>query len=133
MIQLPPFWHRVEWTPACWPWQGPVQLAGYGLHGRRLAHRVAYALAVGPIPEGAELDHLCRNRQCVNPAHLEPVDHRTNALRGEGVGAIHARRTTCPAGHAYDMALPSDRGRRRCRVCRNRQQADARALRRVAA
>lgn len=130
-IPLPPFWHRVEWTPGCWPWLGYLQpSAGYGMHGRRLAHRVAYELAVGPIPQGLELDHLCRNRGCVNPAHLEPVTHRTNALRGEGVGARNARMSGCPCGRPYDLV---DGGKRRCRPCRYRQQNAARRARRSAA
>lgn len=70
----------------CWEWRGAIQSAGYGCFELRrdrplLAHRYAYEELVGPIPDGLQLDHLCRNRRCVNPAHLEPVDHRTNCLR----------------------------------------------------
>lgn len=123
MTRLPYFWHLATWSDGCWPWAGKIQsVARYGLYGRRLAHRVAYTLAVGPIPEGMEIDHLCRNRACVNPAHMEPVTHRMNALRGEGVGAVHSRKATCPNGHAYELSYPSDHGRRRCRRCRSNQR-----------
>lgn len=88
--QVHNFWDRVEKRDGCWPWQGAVAPNGYGLvnclnhSGRRStagAHRVAYELERGPIPDGLELDHLCRNSVCVNPAHLEPVTHQENVRR----------------------------------------------------
>lgn len=78
------FWARVDRSGglfACWPWTGPT-VRGYGrLHGRRATHRVAYELLVGPIAEGLTLDHLCRNKLCANPAHLEPVTLAENIRR----------------------------------------------------
>lgn len=88
------------------------------------AHRVAYELFVAEIPEGFDLDHLCRNRGCVNPDHLEPVTRRENLLRGETIPARNARITHCPQGHPYDAENTRIRpcGRRRCAAC-NREAA----------
>lgn len=77
-----------------------------------MAHRVAYELLIGPIPAGMTLDHLCRNRLCVNPVHLEAVTNRVNILRGTSPAAIHARKVACPNGHPY-----SGRERRGTRIC----------------
>jgi hypothetical protein len=78
-----------------------------------------YELFIGPIPQGLTIDHLCRNRACVNPTHLETVDHRTNVLRGEGPPAREARATSCQRGHpkvAANRKIDAD-GKARCRVC----------------
>lgn len=80
------FWARVDRTDTCWLWRGALDRHGYGRVGvggtrTALAHRVAYMLAVGPIPDGFVLDHLCRIRACVNPAHLEPVTQVVNLER----------------------------------------------------
>lgn len=89
----------------CWEWTGAVDLNGYGVvygNGRmRKAHRVLYEKANGTVPHGLELDHLCRNRKCVNPDHLEPVTHRENILRGVGTAASRARQTHCKHGHEF--------------------------------
>ena len=123
------FWAKVARgdRDACWLWQGSRTSGGYG-HvkvGRRFAvsHRVAYEMMRGPIPEGLQIDHLCRVRACVNPWHLEPVTFTENMRRGEGWGGRNHRATACPKGHPYDEAntlwmSASYRGPyRRCRKC----------------
>lgn len=74
----------VDDAAACWPWRGAIQSKGYGKVGTRLVHRVVYELVHGPIPPGLTIDHLCRNRQCANPSHLEAVTMKENYDRGEG-------------------------------------------------
>jgi hypothetical protein len=87
--------------------------------GGRYLHRAIYWQIRGPVPEGLELDHLCRNRACVNPWHLEAVTHRVNVLRGAAPVAFHAKKTHCPSGHPYSGEnLYFWRGRQRmCRAC----------------
>lgn len=83
----------------CWEWQGAVDPNGYGrfsINGRMLgAHRVAYELLSEPVADGLDLDHLCRNRRCVRPSHLEPVSRRENLMRGETLAAAHHRGEDC--------------------------------------
>lgn len=121
------FWAKVEvQANGCWLWTASLTATGYGRFGvgRRSerAHRVSYQALVAEIPEGSELDHLCRNRACVNPVHVEPVTHRINLLRGDGVPGRNARVTHCPNGHAYDEANTrwERDGHRRCRACERR-------------
>jgi len=132
--------------PGCWEWKGH-RWNGYGranLKGRGVtgAHRYAYEAFYGPIPDGLTIDHLCRNRACVRPSHLEAVPNRVNALRGTGPTAQNAARTHCKKGHPFDMEIRRTRGNRAgtiersCRTCRNlvyaenpeyREQCKARA------
>ena len=127
------FWSKVEKTEKCWLWRGAYNHDGYGIGklgpGSRLAHRISYRLSGGVLQAGHELDHLCRVRHCVNPAHLEPVTHRTNMHRGNGWAGIHARATECPRGHPYDAEntriLRS--GGRWCRTCKRNEGRAARA------
>lgn len=107
----------------CWEWAGSHSPQGYAFMYvrpgvRTNAHRVAYELLVGPIPEGLDLDHLCRNRGCVNPAHLEPVTGGENNRRGISVAAVNATKERCPKGHPYDVTR-TVRGRpaRFCSTC----------------
>jgi len=128
------FWEKVDKQPSgCWVWTGSIT-KGYGQicvrTGRpELAHRVAYQLLRGDIPIGLELDHLCRNRACVNPGHLEVVDNRTNCLRGIGPTAINARMTHCKRGHELNGSnVNVYRGMRFCRACAHlRYEAKKRA------
>ncbi len=131
------FWAKVEKSDGCWTWTGANyigygQISEGGRDGRLLkAHRVAYELLVGPIPDGLDLDHLCRNPSCVNPAHLEPVTHRENLRRGMGLVGINARATHCKNGHPFDEAntYHPRRGGRDCRRCKYvRRAAHRRAL-----
>lgn len=108
----------------CWLWTGSVSSGGYArtwVDGRaQNASRVIYRAIVGPIQAALELDHLCRNVNCVNPEHLEPVTHQVNTLRGVGPTARHARKTHCLRGHPYDETNTyRDRKGRRCRACAN--------------
>lgn len=125
------FWSKV--APAepfdCWVWAASRFATGYGqykLDGKNCkAHRLAYLDLVGEIPDGLVLDHLCRNRACVNPYHLDPVTHTVNVQRGDThrSGCRQREKAHCPAGHAYDEAntyvYPS--GARACRACMNKR------------
>lgn len=118
---------------ACHLWTGFVDRAGYGrirLGGRSepvgYAHRVAYELVgPGPIPEGLELDHLCRNRRCVNHRHLEAVTHKANATRGMAPNMILHRAGVCANGHPASLhACRKKNGTvAYCRACRREARA----------
>lgn len=110
----------------CWRWTAAKNSRGYGTLnlGERwvLAHRIMYETLVGPISDGLVLDHLCRNRACVRPGHLEPVTQQENLLRGETITAHFAAKDCCPAGHLYDEENTYLwRGGRHCRACRREQ------------
>lgn len=118
------FWAKIVALPSgCWEWKAGKTEKGYGRfwnNGRLVkAHRFSYELLIGPIPTGLTLDHLCRNRACVNPHHLEPLLMRENILRGNGLCARNARKTHCPRGHPYDMfnTYRYPDGSRECKIC----------------
>jgi len=117
------FWARVQKGDGCWLWTGSCTSEGYGQVQRDrtflLAHRVAYELLRGPVPDGLTIDHVCRVRNCVNPAHLEPVSSRINILRGDGLTAVNSRKDCCIRGHllAGDNLRITPRGARACRAC----------------
>lgn len=133
------FWPKVnkngpvpEYLPdlgPCWLWVGSIHKSGYGHIWEGpitkkvvYAHVVSYELCVGIVPSGKQLDHLCRNRWCVNWAHLEVVTGQVNVLRSPyAPTAINARKTTCPRGHPYDLFKYHWRG---CSICKvaNRQK-----------
>jgi hypothetical protein len=107
----------------CWVWTGHIdRRTGYGTLCRQLVHRFSYELFVGPIPAGLYIDHLCRNKWCVNPKHLEPVTCAENFRR------YFATITHCPQGHEYDeentLRLYAGNGMRGCRAC-SRARANA--------
>jgi len=119
------FWAKVNKTKTCWLWTACIQ-HGYGLFGvkgkSRKAHRVLWEHLNGRVPKGMCLDHLCRVRHCVNPAHLEAVDFKTNILRGEGLAAQKAKQVLCIRGHELSgknlYYRPSRPTHRICRKCR---------------
>jgi len=136
------FWRTVDITAGpdqCWPWMGALNSGGYGEFTKRVgssrsphsqvyrwrAHRVAYELAIGPIPDGLVIDHLCRVRNCVNPSHLEPVTQRVNVRRGDASRSQNLAH--CPHGHPFDDAntYVSSNGWRYCRTCRRQAQRRA--------
>lgn len=127
------FWDKIlpEPNSGCWLWNAASNWTGYGVfrvetNRSVMAHRFSYENLVGPIPDGLELDHLCRVRCCCNPKHLEPVTRSENTRRGiaanNGLRAHHNRRSaapTCVHGHTFtgkNVGFRKD-GRRRCREC----------------
>lgn len=127
------FWLKVnkdgpvpEYNPAlgqCWLWTAS-ETAGYGQFWPGLAHVFSWMLENGPIPDGLELDHLCRVRRCVRPSHLEPVTGRVNMERIPefarfDIGTLNRVKAACPQGHPYDEVNTYHTlgGRRHCREC----------------
>lgn len=117
----------------CWLWCGAVSGNGYGvfwLDGlNALAHRASYLLLVGPIPEGLQIDHLCRVRRCVNPAHLEPVTASVNQRRGAGSKPL------CKSGHPLsgpNLYIHPSTGQRTCRACHTKWSAEYNERRKAA-
>jgi hypothetical protein len=113
----------IDPSSGCWLWCGSIAPSGYGQLGinkvMQYAHRLAYEQFRGPIPEGLDLDHLCRVRHCINPDHLEPVTRAENNRRA---ALYRTRPTTCPKGHPYNEENTSKRadGLRKCLTCRRK-------------
>lgn len=119
------FWAKVNpLSNGCWLWTGCRNAEGYARFYLRPncqiigAHRFSYEIHKGKIPKGLTIDHLCRNRGCVNPAHMELVSQKENTLRGNGVTALNARKTHCKHGHLFSAdniySLPYGRHCKQC-------------------
>lgn len=131
-------WGRIQYVGECWVWTGGKS-HGYGHimceHRVWKVHRLTYTMLVGPVPDDLELDHLCRNRACCNPDHLEPVTGRVNTLRGDTITGRNARATHCKRGHPFDRTntffkMRGNSIRRVCRACaRTRCAAHGRKVR----
>ena len=113
----------------CTLWLGAKSMGGYGMlrvgGAGKYAHRLSWETSRGPIPDGLVLDHICRNRACINPDHLRVVTMRENSLYGAGFGAQNALKRRCPRNHAYDVTKPN--GWRSCRMCTNANRRISRA------
>lgn len=117
----------------CILFTGHIRPNGYGSIRRdgrtQYAHRWHYEQAFGPIPDGLTIDHLCRNRACINPAHLEAVTRQENTARGMSPSAVTARTGYCQHGHlmeGYNVILIKATGKRRCRACAQRRDRERR-------
>jgi hypothetical protein len=111
----------------CWVWKSTMGANGYGRFQitrkpfikESIAHRASYMIFKGPIPEGMDIDHVCRNRDCVNPGHLRILSHRENVLSGRTFAANNRAKTHCPSGHEYSTENTYlFRGMRMCKECR---------------
>lgn len=124
-VHIERFFKKIVWPgqiTACWKWSGCTATKGYGriyVDGKHVyVHRFSYELFREPVPEDRVIDHLCRNRECVNPLHLEAVTTQTNVLRGETKAAANAAKTHCAHGHALSSEnVQLVEGKRRCRPC----------------
>jgi hypothetical protein len=128
MTNFERFNQRIDTSGDHWKWTGRIHADGYGMfdvYGKpMLSHRFAYEAYVGPIPDGLEIDHLCRVRDCCRPEHLEAVAHAENIRRGRTGyhngprGVFQKSITHCPAGHDYaTQGYLTPRGSRNCRTC----------------
>lgn len=136
------FWAKTKiedhgYETPCLVWTAYKLPNGYGRYAQdgrvHLAHRVAFAAAFNELPTDLVLDHLCRNRACVNAAHLELVTNRENILRGQTIMAANAAKTHCPQGHEYtpeNTLINPKRGGRRCATCNNEQREERNRRRR---
>ena len=133
MTLLSRFLDKVSPEPntGCWLWHGSCDGKGYGriaYEGRSFpAHRASHILFKGPIPNGLQIDHLCRQPGCVNPEHIEAVTARVNNMRGDSVAVKASKATHCPQGHPYsgdNLGRRTTRNERFCKTCKRQQDKD---------
>lgn len=119
------FWSKVDKSGECWNWTAYRNRDGYGrfyLNGSYVnAHRLAWVMHNGSIPDGLTVDHVCRNRACVKLSHLRLLTRGENVLAGTGYSGRNKRKQVCPRGHAYDIVFKN--GKRWCRACKREQDA----------
>ena len=117
---------KINKKTGCWEWQLSINTFGYGQirvnnpRSMRKPHRIMYELMKGKIPKKLSLDHLCRNRACINPDHLEVVTNKENILRGVGITAQNAKKTHCKRGHRLsgkNLFFYKKANQRMCRTC----------------
>lgn len=134
---------KTDQTGDCWVWRGSRLKSGYGQIGiqrdgrtvPQLVHRVSYEIFIGPIPDGLQIDHLCRNTSCLNPSHLEAVTPSENMHRGMSPVFVIRRSGKCKYGHELtpeNTYTCKSTGYRRCRKCQRRQLKAARDRRKAA-
>lgn len=135
--------YKIDAVTGCWVWIGAIGASGYGVahlakHKTKCAHRFIYENTKGQIPNGLELDHLCFNKRCVNPAHLEPVTHRENVRRyvlsplyQHRISMPRSLRAVCKNGHPLDGIRTRPGNGRYCKICvkfsKRRQRAKTKA------
>lgn len=122
------FLQKVEIKNECWEWQGKLDKNGYGrfaVNRKNIrSHRFSYEFYIGKIPNGLVIDHLCRNKRCVNPKHLEPVTNKENILRGLGLASLNSKKIYCINGHLLknkNLYVQKKTGKRFCRECDRRR------------
>jgi len=107
----------------CWEYPYCLTKSGYARVRQKRAHRISYEIFKGKIPEGLVIDHLCKNKICINPNHLEAVTDRTNILRGNGLAAMNIKKTHCKNGHPYSGDnLKIWKRERLCKICVSNNQ-----------
>lgn len=126
------FWSKVEVSDSgCWEWTASLDTGGYaqlGRGGKNLrGHRVAFQAAGNTLVRGLVIDHLCRNRKCVNPDHLEQVSNQENLRRGESPSAENSRKTHCKNGHPLsgENLFVARNSSRQCRICQRRRKRES--------